>query len=182
MLTDALLNLVPPGSPLSIVGAAGSTFQSQVIDILGSGVGTAPQNIIGTRSVFGETIGTDWMKPSIMIIVGTAFTTSTAATLNIQFQGSIDSGATGTPPYSPNAWQTYIETSPIAVGTLVANRRIRMDVPPNFPFETLPRFLQLNFVPLSTATFTAGTISSATMALVTEEYGVKYAAKNYTVA
>jgi hypothetical protein len=182
MITDALLNLIPPGSPLSLVGAAGSTFQSQTIDLLGTGVGTAPQNIIGSRTVFGENIGTDWLKPMVQISVGTAFTTSTSATLNVQFQGSVDSGASGTPPYSPNAWATYIETGAIAVANLTANASIRITFPYNFPFSTLPRFLQLNFVPLSTASFTAGTIAWAVVTLVGEEYGAKYASNNYTVA
>ena len=99
MITDALLNLVPNGSPISLANlATGAAVASQVIDLLGSGVGTAPQNIIGTRTVFGETVGVDWLKPAIMIHVGTAFTTGSSCTLTVQFQGSVDSGVSGTPP------------------------------------------------------------------------------------
>ena len=182
MITDALLNLVAIGSPLSCVGAAGSNFRSSIIDELGQGVGTAPLNIIGNRSVFGSDMGIDWVKPRVIVTVGTAFVTATSATLNIQFQGSVDSGAAGAPAYSPNAWTTYIETGGIAASNLGANAQIRLDIPSALPFSALPRFYSLNFLPLSTASFTAGTIASALIALVTDDYKVAYAARNYTVA
>ena len=182
MITDALLNFVGIGSPLSCVGVAGSNFRSSVIDELGQGVGTAPLNIIGNKSVFGADMGIDWVKPRVIVTVGTAFTTSTSATLNIQFQGSVDSGAAGTPPYSPNAWATYVETGAIAASNLTANAQFRLDFPTAIPFSALPRFYSLNFLPLSTASFTAGTISSAIVALVTDDYKMAYAAKNFAVA
>ena len=183
MITDALLSLVSPGSPISLANlATGAAVASQVIDLLGSGVGTAPQNIIGTRTVFGQTVGVDWLKPAIMLHVGTAFTTSSSCTLTVQFQGSVDSGVSGTPPYSPNAWITYSEVPGLTAAQLIAQRSIRVDFQPNFPFETLPRFLQLNFQTLSGASFTAGTIANAVVTLVRDDYGEKYAAKNYTVA
>lgn len=183
MISDALLNLVPPNSPLSLANlAAGAAVTSQTIDLLGSGVGTAPQVIIGTRTVYGQSIGNDWLKPCVVIYIGTAFATSSTSSLNIQFQGSVDSGASGGPAYSPNAWQTYSETGPILATNLAAGRQIIMDVPRNFPPEALPRFLQLNFQTLAATTFTAGTIASATMTMVPPENVSKFAAKNYVVA
>ena len=184
MIIDALLTFVPPTAPLSLVSAAaGYTARSFVIDELGQGVGTAPLSIIGNRSVFGSDMGIDWVKPRIMITVGTAFATSTSATLNIQFQGSVDSGAAGVPAYSPNAWTTYIETGAIAASNLTANAQIRMDFANSIPFSVLPRFYSLNFVvaPTASGIFTAGTISSAVVTMVTDDYKVAYAAKNYTV-
>ena len=184
MITDALLTLVPPTAPLSLVSAAaGYSARSFIIDELGQGVGTTPLNIIGNRSVFGADMGIGWVKPRIFTTVGTAFATSTSATLNIQFQGSVDSGAAGAPAYSPNAWTTYIETGAIAVGNLTANAQIRIDFPNTLPFSALPRFYSLNFVvaPTASGIFTAGTIASSVITLVSDDYKMAYAAKNYTV-
>ena len=57
MITDASLNPIAIGSPLSCVGAAGVNFQSAVKDILGVGVGMAPPAIIGNVTLFGEDPG-----------------------------------------------------------------------------------------------------------------------------
>ena len=54
MITDALVNFVNVNSPLAILGA---NVRSAVYDILGSGTGTAPANIFGTATLFGEDTG-----------------------------------------------------------------------------------------------------------------------------
>lgn len=177
MITDALVNFVPIGAPLSIVGAANASFPSNVLDILGTGVGTAPQNIIGTRTLFGSDLGIDWMKPAILAYVGTAFVGATG-TLNMQFQGAVDTGAAGN--YQPGTWNTFVETGAIAVGNLTAAQPLRLEFAPAFPFGTLPRFLRVNFATVNS--FTAGTIANCMVTLVRDDYTAKYAAKNYTVA
>lgn len=182
-ISDALLNFVAPGSPLSLVGGAGANFASQIIDELGVGPGQAPPNIIGVpNTVFGSDMGIDWVKPRVIITIGTALATNNAATLNIQFQGSVDSGPNGNPAYSPNAWTTYMESGPIAAANLAAGAQFRMDFPPAFPFNVLPRFYRINFLPLATATFTAGSIASAMVNLSGDDYKAAYAAKNFVVA
>ena len=178
MILDALVSFVPPGSPLSCVGALGAGFPSGVIDILGSGVGTAPQNIIGTRTLFGQDSGIGSVKPQVEAVVGTAFATSNSGTLNVQFQAAVDTGAGG--GYQPGTWLTLVETGPIAVGSLTAAQIIaRFDFPPAFPAGTLPRFLRLNFQTASGTQFTAGTIASSVVTMVRDDYSAKYAAKNY---
>jgi hypothetical protein len=179
MLTDALLNFVVPGTPLSIVGALNASFQSQVIDELGTGVGTAPQAIIGTRTLFGADLGIDFYKPQVVITVGTIFATASGATLNVQFQGAVDTGVGG--GYLPGAWITFMETGAIAVANLTAAAGIKFDWPPAFPVGTLPRYIRLNFL-TATGTFTTGTIASALVTLVSDQYNVKFAAKNFVVA
>jgi hypothetical protein len=185
MIIDTQLILVPPSAPISLVSAvAGYSARSFPIDETGQGVGTAPLNIIGTRTVFGSDMAVGWVKPRILITVGATFATSTSATLNVQFQGSIDSGSGGTPPYSPNAWGTYSETGPIAVGNLTANSQFRMDFATAIPYSLMPRFLSLNFAvgPTGSGIFTAGTIASAVVAIIPDDYKAAYAVKNYVAA
>ena len=103
MRLDSSLAFIALGAPLSCVGATGATFTSQIIDLLGSGVGTAPANIIGNATTFGEDIGVGGgqPEPTLDIVVGTAFVTGGSATLNVQLQVAADNGASGTPPYNP---------------------------------------------------------------------------------
>ena len=60
MFNDALVNFVPIGSNLPILGVP---VASNVYDALGSGVGTPPQNIIGNRTLFGTDLGIGGPKP-----------------------------------------------------------------------------------------------------------------------
>ena len=83
------------GELLDLVGGAGVSFRSGIIDLLGLGVGVAPQSIIGTRTLFGADMGIDDQKLQLLCTTGTAFATSNAATLNVQFQGAVDTGAGG---------------------------------------------------------------------------------------
>lgn len=180
MILDALTNFVPLGSPLSIVAGAGVAVASTPLDELGSGVGTAPQNIIGTRTLFGADLGVG-EKPLIDVTVGTAFTTATAATLQVALQGAPDTGAGG--GYLPGAWTTLIETGLIPVTQLTANAIIaRLELAMAVPPSALPRFLRLLFQTPSGASFTAGTISFAGLTMVRDDYSIAYAAKNFLVA
>lgn len=178
MRVDASLAFIPIGGNLSMVGGTGATFQSNTIDLLGSGVGTAPQNIIGTASVFGTDFGIGAIKIQLQVAVGTAFTTGGTCTLNVQMQGAPDNGA-----YQPGTWQTFVETGTMTAAQLAANTVIaRFDWPPAFPANEKPRFMRLNFVTPSGQQFSAGTIAYAVPVDVRDDYGAKYAYKNFTVS
>lgn len=181
MITDALLNFVPPGAPLSCVGATGVDFPStNTVDELGSGVGTPPANVIGTATVFGSDYGVNGNRPLIEAVVGTAFTTVDAATLNVAIQGAADLGASG--GYEPDTWVTYSETGEIAAAELTAGQKIKLDWSPAFPEGTIPRYYRLLFQTPTGTQFTAGTIAFAIVTMVRDEPTNRQAAKNFTVA
>ncbi len=180
MILDALLSFVPIGG-LSLVGGAGVSIPStNVIDILGSGVGTPPANIIGLpyTGLFGEDSGIGNVRPFIQVNIGTAFTTGTAATLNVAFQGAPDTATT----YQPGTWVTYSETGPVAAATLTAGQWLRLDWSPTQIISLRPRYLRLLFQVPAATDFTAGTISSAIVTMTRDDYAIKYAPKNYLVA
>jgi hypothetical protein len=182
MRIDASLAFVPIGGNLSLVGAAGVAIPApNVIDLLGQGVGTAPTNIIGNVSTFGADLGIGAMKAQLECTVGTAFTTSNSATLNVQVQAAPDAGAGS--GYQPGTWQTLVETGPITAAQLTANQVIaRFDWPPAFPANLRPRYVRLLFSPLAATNFTAGTIANAIITTVRDEQANRYAANNYKVA
>lgn len=181
MRIDSSLAFIPLGAPLSCVGATGASFASQVIDLLGSGVGTAPANIIGNATTFGQDIGVGGgaTEPTLEIVIGTTFTTSDAATLNVQLQASAD---TGGPGYTPAAWTTIVETGPIAVASLTTGTNLaRFDIPPTFPQNLNPRFYRVLFVTPTGTQFTAGTIAFAYPTYVRDDQANKNATSNYVV-
>ncbi len=181
MFLDALLAFVPVGSPLSLVLGAGVSAASNVLDMTGAGVGVAPPNIIGTRTQFGVDPGIDDQKTQLQCTVGTAFATSNSATLNVQFQGAVDTGAAGN--YQPGTWNTLVETGTIVAANLTAGAVIaRFDWPPAFPAKTLSRFFRLNFVVPSATNFTAGTIAFAYPVIARDDWALAFAARNYNVA
>jgi hypothetical protein len=182
MQLDSQLNFVPVGGPpLSFVGALGAGFPApNVIDILGSGVGTAPQNVIGNRVLFGEDPSIGGIKIQIEAAIGVAAVTITAATLNMQFQGAPDTGVGG--GYLPGAWTTYEETGPITAANLVAGQTIRMDWAAVFPEgQPLPRYIRINFATPAATQFTVGNVSYVITTMVRDDQTNKFAAKNYTV-
>lgn len=181
MRTDALLNFIAPGSPLSMVAGAGVNIPSNVLDLLGVGAGVAPPSIIGQTTNFGapDAMGTGMLRPELVVAVGTTFTTSTGCTLNIALQAAADAGS---PTWQPSTWQTLIETGAIAVGNLVAGTVLaRFPWVPPFPANLRPRFLRLLFQVPSGDDFTAGTIGWATVTTVRDDQFNKYAVGNYVV-
>lgn len=181
-VTDALLNLVPPGSPLSLVGSV--AVASAIIDILGNGPGQAPTSIIGLPSsgLFGEDSGLGMDKPQLQVNPGLVIA---GTTLNIAFQGAPDSGAGG--GYQPGLWQTFEETGPITVAQFLSaiNRGkpiYRADWPPAFPDNYNPRFLRVLFSPAAGGTFSAGTIAAAFVTMVRDDWSIGYQPRNFSVA
>lgn len=180
MITDALVNFIPIGVPLSLVAGAGVPVASGVLDLLGQGVGTAPQNIIGNATVFGEDAGIGGLRPQLEVLISTALVTANAATLNIAFQAAVDQGVAG--GYQPGTWQTLVETGPIAVANLGAGvKAARFDFPPAFPENLNPRYLRLLFTPPAGTNFTAGAVQ-APVTMVRDDQSNKFAAANYKVA
>jgi hypothetical protein len=175
MITDALVNFIPVGSTLAITNVAVAT---NAYDILGSGVGTAPANIIGNRSTFGADLGVGGLRPQLEVPVVVAFVGGTS--LNVAFQGAPDPGSASN--YTPAAgdWKTLVETGAILTASLTAQQVLaRFDWPPAFPPGLNARFLRLLFTPVGT--FTAGTVG-AIVTMVRDDQANKFATKNFTVA
>jgi hypothetical protein len=163
MLLDAQLTL-DNGS--SLVVAAPGQASAGVIDYLGLGVGQAPTSFFGVQNaVFGEDVGIgDGMSPPVVVcVVGTTFATATGATLRVQLQESVDSGAAGAPPYSPNAWQTILQTADLTAAQLTAGTKIaEFAIPPRNPGQAFPRFLRFYYyLAVAGSSFTAGTLAYA---------------------
>lgn len=181
MITDSKLNFVAPGSPLSLVAAAGVDVPSPgIVDLLGNGVGTLVTNITGTAAVPGQADahGVGQVRPELVVAIGTAPTNGTSTpSLNVQLQGAPDDG-TG----NPGTWVTYGESGAMLIAALPAGRIVaRLPWLPPFPANARPRFLRLNFeIPAGTA-FGAGTIAYATVTTIRDDWFVGQAAKNYSL-
>lgn len=186
MRVDALLAFVPINGNLSLVAAAGVDIPStNVIDFLGLGVGVVAPNadsgypIIGTPTTFGapDAMGVGGMRPELNVTIGTALATATAATLSVAFQLATDDG-TG----NPGTWNTIAQSGEITAAQGVANTTIaRFPWLPPFPETLRPRFARLLFQVPAATLFTAGTIASALVTTVRDDWFQKYAAKNYNV-
>lgn len=193
MITDALVAFVPIGGNLSLVGGAGIAIPSTYIyDLLGQGVGTAPQNIIGTRTVFGTDMGVGGKRPELNITIGTALAGTAGTTLKAALQCAVDPGAGSNYTPASNAWididsEDNIGLANVTNGAGAGAVIFRSPWIPTFPPGLMPRFLRLLFSPqLAGVTpggsFTAGTIASALVTMVRDDQANKYAAKNFSVA
>lgn len=185
MRSDALLAFVPIGSPLSLVGATGTTFYSDTIDLLGQGVGTAPLNIYGTLSnsslLFGapDAGGVGGLRPELNVTIGTALATSNSATLTPSLQAAPDTAST----YQPGTWQTIVSGPAYTAAQGVANTVIfRVPWLPPFPENLRPRYLRLGFATPTSTAFTAGTIASAIVTFCRDDWFQRQAARNYAVS
>lgn len=182
MILDALLNFIPIGGNLSLVAGAGISIpSSNVIDLLGLGVGQNPANsaIIGTpaNGLFGEDSGLGAIKPQVQVNIGTGLVAVGGSTLNIALQAAPDTAVT----FQPGTWQTLVETGPLTAAQLAANTVCaRFDWPPAFPANLQPRYMRLLFSPSAGGSFSAGTVSSAIVTMVRDDFSGKYAARNYS--
>lgn len=182
MLIDALLSFVPIGGNLSLVGPASSVFLSNVVDQLGVGVGVAPPSIIGNQSNFGQDGGVGGLRPELNISIGTAVVATASSTLKIAFQGAPDPGAAGNWTPAAGDWKDIASQDGITAANLTANA-IPMRFPwlPTMPPNLRPRFYRLAFSISSLGAFTAGTVASALVTTVRDDYAARYAQKNYSV-
>ena|SRR5271154_2877307 len=188
MRSDAQLAFIAIGGPgFSLVGGAGVALPTNPLDLLGYGAGVAPNSIIGTQTaVFGTDFGVGRYVPHIAIFLSpTPTILGVGSQLNIQLQVAPDAG---TPTYQPGTWQTITETGYLTTAQLVAaqtgakQQPIRIDFVPNFPANENPRFMRLVFQPLTATSFTAGSVASAIITPVRDDYSVKFAQRNYSVA
>lgn len=178
MLIDALVSFINQGAPLSLVGGAGVSFRSGVIDLLGIGQGQAPANIIGNAAVFGEDVGIGDPRVQTEVFFTTALVAVGGSTLNIQFQAAAD---LGTPTYLAGAWQTLMETGPLPAGAVSLNAVAgRFDFPPAVPPSFRPRYLSLLFSPSAGGSFSAGAVI-APVTTVRDDQANKFQARNYAV-
>jgi hypothetical protein len=175
MMLDASLTFVPAGVPASmVVGGVATTQLGQWIDLLGQGVGTAPMNIIGNTTVFGEDVGIGIWKLDLQINNGTA---PLGGDNNFALQGAIDTGLSG--GYQPGTPETFAETGSKTPAQLPANSVLRMAMPPTPPDMPTPRFIRL--VSVSSAAVTAGTVAAAFMVQGRDDLQNRFAANNYVV-
>ena len=194
MITDALVSFVPIGGNLSLVAGAGIVIPSpNTLDLLGSGVGTAPPNIIGTRTTFGTDMGVGGhLRPELNITVGVGLTGAVGQQLKVALQGAADQGAGGN--YQPGTWVDIVSQDGIglanlanATGAIAGSVIARFPFLPTMPPQLFPRYLRLLFSPMTAAalpsgSFTAGTISSALVTWVRDDQANRGAGKNYAVA
>lgn len=189
MITDRLLSFVPLGGALSLVGAAATSIRSDVIDLLGLGVGvTATQGgiIWGNATVFGQAdgMGVGNQRPELNVTMGTGLAGAAGITLNAKLQAAADDG-TG----NPSTWYSIGGQDGITTAQAPANGIImRLPWLPPFPENLRPRFLSLLFSPVSaggadpSGAFTAGTIASALVVMSRDDYFIKQQGRNYNVA
>lgn len=178
MYVDSLLQFI--ASPLSLVSGAGIAIPTAPFDLLGNGVGVAPNNIIGNATVFGTDFGVGQLDMEMMCRIGTALVTGTGATLNLAWQFAPDTGAAG--GYQPGTWQTVVETGVLTAAQCAANTRIlAVKYPRAFPATLRPRFSRLLAqIPAGTL-FTAGTLSMAFLTVVPTDYSIAQQPRNYAV-
>ena len=142
--------------------------------------GAAPNDREDMRSLFGSDAGIGGIRPQLEVLVTTAFTTGNSATLNIQFQAAVDTGAGG--GNQPGTWNTLSETGPIAVANLGLGAVLaRWDFFASLPVNLQPRYLRLNFAPAAATNFTAGAVV-APVVLVRDDQANKFTPANYAVA
>ena len=192
MLDAGLPAFIPPNGPaLSVIGAAGaSIIFPGVVDILGQGVGVAPQNIIGNPigGFFGQDSGLGIWKLDIQINIGATFTTSTSATGEFCLQGAPDTGSAG--GYLPGTWEDFATTGAKAASELIAATVLgagvfRMAMPPAPPATLTPRYLRMimRVAPSASGIFTAGTVAAAFMVQGRDDLqSAMRSANNYVVA
>lgn len=178
MLIDASVSFIPPGSTLSLVAAAGAGIRSGIIDLLGLGVGVAPTNYIGDRTKFGSDPGLSWPRAQAEVLVSTALTTASGATVNIKYQGAEEDATT----HLPSTWHTIVESGDIAVTDMDAIGDIawQFDFEPTRPLNFMPRYLSVLFQIAAGTTYTAGAVVvPVTTGL--DQLKNFYTPKNYTV-
>lgn len=178
MFSDALWQFVPQQGPISLIGLASA--QSNVLDFLGQGQGTAPANIIGNTTLFGQpdAFGVGGYRMDLAIATGAAAFVGVGVAMNIQLQYAAD---LGTPTYLPDTWVTVTESGPIAVGSLLANTIVWRNpfIPPQ-PLINRPRYARLNFA-MTGGTFSVGSIAYAIPEIGMDNLTMKYSSRNYTV-
>jgi hypothetical protein len=122
--------------------------QSQALTSSTTGT-TASTNVIDLLNARDMGIGDD-PALKLAIYVGTGFSTTDSATLQIQAQGSTDNAT----------FTTYAESRAYTSGELTTGAKLfPIDWPHRGPGDALPRYLRLAYV-MGTLSFTAGVITA----------------------
>lgn len=121
---------------------------------------TAPNDIWGNATYFGEDLGIGKGLGTPRIIVSAVQVFATLTSLQVAFQGApnnVTAQASGL--RSDLVFVTYIETDAIAAALLTANTRIAsFDWPMRKTGQALPRFVQLDYI-VGGSSATTGTIN-----------------------
>lgn len=177
MITDSLVSFVPEGAPLSLIAGTGDIASTNVVDLMGSGPGTAVNNIIGNASQPGMDVGIGGVRPELNVTIGDAVVSGGGGTLNVKLQAAPNTDGTNL----PGSYVTLGETGPITAANLTAGQIVaRFPFLPAFPPGLNPRYLRLLFT-IATASITAGSIASALVTNCRDDQANKYAAGNFTV-
>lgn len=139
-------------SAQAITSTAAST---NIYDVTGYGAGVAPLMSFGNaaKAQFDIGLADGVAVPYLMMSIGTTFTTSNGATLQVQIQAAVDNSN------SPGSYTTIVETDAFAVTPLKAGATLLIPIPPVTLGESLPRFYRVNYL-VGTGIFTAGTVTS----------------------
>lgn len=176
---DAQTAFVLPNSAFSLVAGAGVTVQiGQVVDLMGVGVGVAPPNIIGNRSVYGVDPGIGF-KPVVEIDILAGLATGTAMAPEFAIQYAPDTGAAG--GYNPGTWENASTTGAKAVTVYPAGTQIRMDLPPAPPDmqDPPPRYIRAVLLGVAAVNLTVGTVAFAGITMSRTDLTNKNAPNNY---
>lgn len=177
MLTDNLVSFVPVGAPLSLISGVADIASPNTIDLMGSGVGTEVDNIIGNAATPGMDVGIGGVRPEMNVTIGTAVVSGGGGTLNVKLQAAANTAGTNL----PGTWHTLGETGPLTAAECSAGQIVaRFPFLPAFPPGLNPRYLRLLFS-VATAAITAGTIASALVTMYRDDQANRYAAGNFTV-
>lgn len=185
MQVDQQLTFVGLGAAaVSLVGAAGAAVViGNPLDLLGLGVGVAPQGVIGNpfNGFYGVDPGPGMLKPTFSGRIGTALATGNAATAEFVLQVAPDTGAAGN--YQPGTWEDWVTTGARAVGDFAANSKVRMDLGPAPNNTPVPRFIRLLLRVPAATNLNAGTMTFAGLVMADDDLGnVQQAPVGYAVA
>lgn len=145
-------------------GSAYALTSSEYVNLAGATASSA-SSVVNLGNARDLGIGPGANIPQVVVNIGTAVTSSSSATtLNIQFQGSTDS----------SNWTTYMETGAATTASFSAGATFTFDVPRRPPGAVLPLYYRLNTLlgsttsSISTGTILAGIVlagseSAATM-------------------
>lgn len=145
---------------------------------------TAPADIWGKATYFGEDLGIGKGPGTPRVIVSTIAAFLTLTSLQIAFQGApnnVTAQASGL--RSDLTFVTYIETDTIAAALLTAATRIAsFDWPMRKTGQALPRFVQLDYI-VGGSSATAGTLNAdVTLGDDDATNTLQYYPNNFTVA
>ncbi len=154
---------------LEVFDPAGTTITSTAVstNVLDVGILNAQQP--GNNSTFGlqqRDIGpsyTGWDSLDIFVEIGTTFTATGSATLQVSIQAAVDAGTTATNQV-PGTFYDQVMTGALPVANLTAGREILRCPVPRWSVcaantTTRPRFYRLNYT-VATGPMTAGAIQA----------------------